>query len=123
MPSFNKVILMGHLTRDVELRFTANGKAVASFGLAVNRKYKSGDEWKEEVCFVDVTVWDKQGESCAEYLKKGSGVLLEGRLDMDSWETDSGEKRTKLKVTAMLVQFLDKKSEKNETSGDSDVPF
>ena len=106
MASFNKVLLMGNLTRDPELRYTASGAAVASFGLAVNRKYKAGDEWKEEVCFVDITVWGRQAETCGEYLKKGSPALIEGRLQMDQWENQQGEKRSKLKVRADRVQFL-----------------
>lgn len=106
MPSFNKVLLMGNLTRDPELRFTAGGAAVCSLGLAVNRKYKQGDEWKEEVCFVDITVWGKQAENCAEYLSKGSAAFIEGRLHLNSWATESGEKRNKLEVVANTVQFL-----------------
>jgi single-strand DNA-binding protein len=107
MASFNKVLLMGNLTRDPELRYTPSGAAVASFGLAVNRKYKQGEEWKEEVCFVDITVWGKQAENCAEYLHKGSGVFIEGRLHFHSWESD-GQKRNKLDVVANVVQFLGK---------------
>jgi len=110
MASFNKVLLMGNLTRDPELRYTASGAAVASFGLAVNRKYKAGDEWKEEVCFVDITVWAKQAENCAEYLHKGSPVFLEGRLNFQSWETDTGQKRNKLEVVANNIQFLSSRS-------------
>ena len=106
MASFNKVLLMGNLTRDPELRYTSGGAAVASFGLAVNRKYKAGDEWKEEVCFVDITVWAKQAENCAEYLHKGSPVFVEGRLNYQSWESDTGQKRNKLEVVANTVQFL-----------------
>jgi len=101
---------MGNLTRDPELRYTASGAAVASFGLAVNRKYKAGDEWKEEVCFVDITVWAKQAENCAEYLHKGSPVFLEGRLNFQSWETDTGQKRNKLEVVANNIQFLSSRS-------------
>lgn len=108
MASYNKVLLMGNLTRDPELRFTASGAAVASFGLAVNRKYKSGDDWKEDVCFVDITVWGRTGENCAEYLHKGSGVFIEGRLNFQSWETQDGQKRNKLEVVANVVQFLGK---------------
>ena len=111
MASFNKVLLMGNLTRDPELRYTASGAAVASFGLAVNRKYKAGEEWKEEVCFVDITVWAKQAENCAEYLHKGSPVFLEGRLNFQSWETDTGQKRTKLEVVANNIQFLGRPGE------------
>jgi len=106
MASYNKVLLMGNLTRDPELRFTPSGSALAKFGLAVNRKYKAGDEWKEEVCFVDITVWGKQAENCAEYLSKGRPVFVEGRLQFSSWETDDGQKRNKLEVVAEKVQFL-----------------
>ena len=106
MAGFNQVTLMGNLTRDPELRFTSSGTALTKFGLAVNRKYKSGDDWKEDVCFVDITVWAKQAETCAEYLSKGSQVLLEGRLQFSSWETDDGQKRNKLEVVANSVQFL-----------------
>jgi len=108
MPSFNKVLLMGNLTRDPELRFIASGTAVASFGMAINRKYKQGDEWKEDVCFVDITVWGKQAENCAEYLNKGRAVFVEGYLRLNSWETEAGEKRSKLEVVANTVQFLNR---------------
>ncbi len=125
---------MGNLTRDPELRYTASGAAVASFGLAVNRKYKAGDEWKEEVCFVDITVWAKQAENCAEYLHKGSPVFLEGRLNFQSWETDTGQKRTKLEVVANNIQFLSNRSGENKGFDDAggtppasgekdDIPF
>jgi single-strand DNA-binding protein len=106
MASFNKVLLMGNLTRDPELRFTSSGSALAKFGLAVNRKYKAGDEWKEEVCFVDITVWGKQAENCAEYLSKGRPVFIDGRLQFSTWETEDGQKRNKLEVVANTVQFL-----------------
>ena len=106
MASFNKVLLMGNLTRDPELRFTSSGSALAKIGLAVNRKYKAGEERKEEVCFVDITVWGKQAENCAEYLSKGRPVFIEGRLQFSSWETDDGQKRSKLEVVANTVQFL-----------------
>ncbi|TDJ51007.1 MAG: single-stranded DNA-binding protein [Nitrospina sp.] len=106
MANFNKVLLMGNLTRDPELRFTSNGSALAKFGLAVSRKYKAGEEWKEEVCFVDITVWGKQAENCAEYLSKGRPVFIDGRLQFSSWETDDGQKRSKLEVVANMVQFL-----------------
>ena len=112
---------MGNLTRDPELRYTASGAAVASFGLAVNRKYKAGDEWKEEVCFVDITVWAKQAENCAEYLHKGSSVFLEGRLNFQSWETDTGQKRTKLEVVANNIQFLGRAGE-SKGFGDGETP-
>jgi len=132
MASFNKVLLMGNLTRDPELRYTSGGAAVASFGLAVNRKYKAGDQWKEEVCFVDITVWAKQGENCAEYLSKGSPVFIEGRLNYQAWESD-GQKRNKLEVVANNVQFLGRPGGKGASDieggappaakGDDDIPF
>lgn len=123
MASLNKVFLMGNLTRDPELRYTPNGSAVASFGLAVNRKYKQGDAVKDETCFVDITVWGKQAENCAEYLSKGRGVLIEGRLSYRSWETDEGQKRSKLDIVANNVQFLQRAGEKAaaQSSGGEDV--
>lgn len=132
MASFNKVLLMGNLTRDPELRFTANGSALTKFGLAVNRKYKAGEEWKEEVCFVDITVWGKQGENCAEYLSKGSPAFIEGRLQFSSWESDDGQKRNKLEVVANMVQFLGRpaaggqpgmEAERDDMPVKDDIPF
>ena len=124
MASFNKVLLMGNLTRDPELRYTSGGTAVTSFGLAVNRKFKQGEEWKEEVCFVDITVWAKQGENCAEYLNKGSQAFIEGRLNYQTWEDkQSGQQRSKLEVVANNVQFLTKQGDKKDMgSGPSSVP-
>ena len=122
MPSFNKVLLMGNLTKDVELRFLASGSPVADMGLAVNRKYKKNDEWVEEVAFIDVTVWGKQAENCAEYLQKGSPVFIEGRLKFEQWETD-GQKRSKLKVEAQTVQFLSNKTEGSAGGKDESIPF
>ena len=106
MASFNRVILMGNLTRDPEIRYLSSGTAVAKLGLAVNEgfKTKSGEEPKP--LFIDIDVWERQAETCAEYLKKGSPVLVEGRLKLDEWETKEGEKKSKLKVTADRVQFL-----------------
>ncbi len=130
MASFNKVLLMGNLTRDPELRYTSSGAAVASFGLAVNRKFKQGEEWKDEVCFVDITVWGKQGENCAQYLNKGSLVFLEGRLNYQTWEADGGQKRNKLEVVANNVQFLTRQGDKVSMDTGSassppadDIPF
>jgi len=130
MASFNKVMLMGNLTRDPELRYTSNGSAVTSFGLAVNRKFKQGDEWKDDVCFVDITVWGKQGENCAEYLSKGRPAFIEGFLKFSTWESD-GQKRNKLEVVANTVQFLGSRGDSSgEISGEQtpkpdedDVPF
>ena len=130
MANFNKVMLMGNLTRDPELRYTANGSAVAGFGLAVNRKFKQGDEWKDDVCFVDITAWGKQGENCAEYLSKGRPVFVEGYLKFSTWESD-GQKRNKLEVVANTVQFLGSRdgsqggasTTQDTVSSEDDVPF
>lgn len=122
MASFNSVQLMGNLARDPELRNTASGAAVCSFGLAVNRKFKQGDDWKTEACFVDVTVWAKQAENCAKYLNKGSLVFLEGRLNYQTWEAD-GQKRNKLEVVANNVQFLGQKSGETAPTNNDEIPF
>jgi len=101
-------MLMGNLTRDPELRYTPGGSAVATLGLAVNNRYKQGDEWKDDVCFVDITVWGKTAENCSQYLNKGSPIFVEGRLKHRTWENNEGQKRSKLDVTAVNVQFLSK---------------
>jgi single-strand DNA-binding protein len=113
MAQLNKVFLMGNLTRDPELRRLTNGTAVTDLGLALNRTFTGKDgEKREEVVFIDVTVWDRQAETCCQYLKKGRAVHVEGFLKMDSWDDKTtGEKRTKLKVQADRVQFLDRKEE------------
>ncbi len=105
----NKVMLAGRLTRDPELRNLGDGKkAVANFGLAINRKYKAGDESKEETTFIDVECWGTTAEMVSQYLSKGRGAYVEGRLKLDQWEDkDTKQKRSKLKVVADLVQFLD----------------
>jgi len=104
--SFNRVILMGNLTRDPEVRYTPAGMAVLDLRLAMNRKYKAADgELKEETCFVTVTVWGRQAETSGQYLRKGSPVMIEGRLKYDEWEKD-GQKQNRLGVVAERVQFL-----------------
>lgn len=109
MVSVNRVILIGRLTRDPELRYTPSGTPVADFGLAMNRTYPGADgQMKEEATFVDVVVWRKQAETCAEYLRKGRLVYLEGRLELDTWETKEGERRNKIRVVAEMVKFLDR---------------
>lgn len=106
MADFNKVMLMGNLTRDPEVRYTPSGTAVADLGLAVNRSFKGSDgQLKDETCFVRVTVWARQAENCAQYLKKGSPVFVEGRLKYDEWEKD-GQKQSRLSVVGERVQFL-----------------
>jgi len=110
MASLNKVFLIGRLSRDTELRYTQSGDAVCSFGLAINHKFKQDEELKESVCFVDITVWSKSGEACAQHLNKGSQVFIEGRLNYQTWEKD-GQKRSKLEVVASNVQFLNQKKD------------
>jgi len=109
MANLNKVFLMGRLTRDPELRYIQSGTGVLDLGLAVNRRTRLKDgTWGEEAAFIDVTVWGKQAENCAEYLSKGRAVLVEGYLRMDQWkDKKTGDNRSKLKVTADNVQFLD----------------
>jgi single-strand DNA-binding protein len=107
MASLNKVLLVGNLTKDPELRFVPSGQAVANLRLATNRKYKAGSgEWKEEVTYVSVEVWGKSAEACGEYLKKGSPLLVEGRLKLKEWTAQDGQKRSLLEVVAERVQFL-----------------
>ena len=122
MTSFNKVILLGNLTRDPEVRYTPNGSAVASFAVAVNRKYKQGDETKEEVSYIDITVWGKQAESCGQYLNKGDSVLIDGRLQQRRWETEDGQKRNKVEVVAERVNFMPKRSRSSQGGGPAEPP-
>ena len=107
MATFNRVVLMGNLTRDPQLRDAGStGHKVCDMGIAVGEKRKDATGAVREIpCFVDFEAWDRIGELCAQYLRKGSPVLVEGKLQMDSWEKD-GQKRTKLKVRAMTVKFL-----------------
>ena len=108
MASFNKVIVMGNLTRDPELRHTPKGSAVCDFAIAVNETYRTGDgNLKEEVCYVEIVVWGRVAETCREYLGKGSLVLIEGRLQLDQWEAD-GQKKSRMRVRADMVKFLGK---------------
>ena len=110
MASFNRVVLMGNVTRDPELRYIASGKAVTDIGLAVNerRKLPSG-EWGEETTFVDVTLWDRNAEVAGEYVTKGSPLLIEGRLKLETWEKD-GKKNSKLKVIGDRLVLLGSRS-------------
>ncbi len=106
---FNKIILIGNLTRDPELRYTPQGTSVCNFGIAVNRKYRQAEEMKEEVTFINVVVFGKQADTCGQYLNKGSAVLVEGRLQERRWETEEGQKRSKHEVVAQNVRFLSKR--------------
>jgi single-strand DNA-binding protein len=137
MASFNKCILLGNLTRDPEMRYTPSGTAVADIGLAVNEQYKNkAGETVDETVFVDVVVWGRQAETANEYLSKGSSVLIEGKLQLDQWENQQGEKRSKMRVRADRVQFLTTKKQStgtrpqsvtdnppNDPAEDDDIPF
>jgi single-strand DNA-binding protein len=105
MASFNRVILVGNLTRDPELRYIPSGTAVSDIGLAVNDRVKRGDQWVDETTFVDITLWGRTAEIANEYLSKGSPVLIEGRLKLDRWEKE-GQKHQKLKVVCDRMQML-----------------
>ena len=108
MASFNKVVLLGNLTRDPELKKSPAGVSVAKIRLAVNETYKDRQtgQPKEVACFVDVAVWDKQAESCGQYLTRGSQILVEGRLVYEEWKNAQGESRNRLSVRADRVQFI-----------------
>lgn len=109
MANFNRVFLMGNLTRDPELRYTPSGTAVTNLRIAVNRRYKTqAGEIKEETAFITVVTWGKQAETCTQFLSKGRPIFVEGRLQMRSWETPDGQKRNVLEVRASRVQFLGK---------------
>jgi single-strand DNA-binding protein len=139
MANYNKVILVGNLTRDPELRYTAGGQAVATVGLAVNRKFKTKDgESREDTAFVDCTAWARQAEVLCEYTKKGDPILIEGRLHFHSWEDkETGAKRSKLDVVIENFQFLSRgpggqrpdaegssaKGDEMEPLSDDDIPF
>ncbi|MCR9243765.1 MAG: single-stranded DNA-binding protein [bacterium] len=106
MANFNRVILLGNLTRDIELRHTQSGMALAKFGMAVNRKYSVQGEQKESTCFVDLTAWGKQAEILQQYVRKGSQLFVEGRLEYSTWESQDGGKRSKLEVVVENFQFV-----------------
>lgn len=107
MASFNRVLLIGNLTKDPELRYTPQGTGVVNLRLAVNRRFRDkSQELKEETCFITVVVWDKQAETCNQYLRKGSPVFIEGRLQSRSWEDNAGQKRNTIEARAERVQFL-----------------
>jgi single-strand DNA-binding protein len=119
MAYLNKVLLIGNLTRDPELRVTPKGTAVCQFGLAVNRQYKDeSGATHDETAFIDIEAWGKQGELVSKYLQKGSPAFIEGRLRFDSWEDkQSGQKRNKLKVVMENVQFLSRRSDGESAGG------
>ena len=131
MVSLNKIILAGRLTKDPELRYTNTGIPVTNISIAINEKVKKDEAWVDETLFVDrITIWRRQAEIAAEYLKKGRLVFIEGRLRKNQWETESGEKRSSMEVVATRVQFLspkqgDFKEEQSdiEPMNDENIPF
>ncbi|MFH0826818.1 MAG: single-stranded DNA-binding protein [Candidatus Omnitrophota bacterium] len=117
MANLNKVFLMGNLTKDPELRYTPQGAAVANLRLAVNRRFRAkNQELKEETCFITVVVWNRQAETCNQYLHKGSPCFIEGRLQSRSWEDNAGQKRNVIEVQAERVQFMGKAPAKEGSS-------
>jgi single-strand DNA-binding protein len=106
MANYNRVILLGNLTRDPEVRYTPQGTPVANFGLAINHRYRQGEEQREETCFVDIVAFGRQAELVGEYLSKGRSALIEGRLQYRTWESQDGAKRSKHEVVAQSVQFM-----------------
>jgi single-strand DNA-binding protein len=124
MANLNRVLLIGNLTRDPEVRYTPKGTAVADIGLAVNRSFTGEDgERREEVTFIDVTLWARQAEIAEQYLKKGRSVFIEGRLQMDSWDDkQTGQKRSKLKVVGENMQMLGSRADAESGSPPSARP-
>lgn len=123
MASFNRVILVGNVTRDIELRYTPGGLAVTDLGLAVNdRRKNQAGEWVDETTFLDVTLWGRQAEVASEYLSKGSPVLIEGRLKLDTWEQE-GQKRSKLRVVGERMQMLGSRSSSGARPERQDAEF
>ena len=120
---YNKIILIGNLTKDPELRYTPQGTPVTSFRIAVNYRYRQSDEPKQETMFIDNVVFGKQAESCSKYLNKGSSVLVEGRLQERRWESN-GQQRSKFEVIAQSVRFLPRRGASQDTvqSSDDEVP-
>jgi single-strand DNA-binding protein len=115
---YNKVIMVGNLTRDIELNYTQGGTAIAKTAIATSRKYTSNGEKREEVCFVDITFFGRSGEVANQYLRKGSKILVEGRLNFDQWTDNNGQKRSKHSVSVETMQMLDSRSD-NQSGGNS----
>ena len=119
MASYNRVILMGNLTRDPEMKYIPSGTAVTNFGLAMNERYtdRQTGEQRENTCFVDVEAWGRQAEIANEYLSKGRPVFIEGALKFDSWEAEDGSRRSRLSVRAFRIQFIGGRSDGDEMGG------
>ena len=124
MASLNRVLLIGNCTRDIEIRYTPKGTALAEIGLAVNRVYSTDDgEKKEEVTFVDVTLWGRLAEIAEKYCQKGQPIFIEGRLQLDNWDDkQTGQRRTKLRVVAENLQLLGSRSENKAGSSGAGRP-
>lgn len=126
MANFNKVLLLGNLTRDVELRTTQAGLAIAKLGMAINRRYTQNGETKETTCFVDLTAFGRQAEILNQYVRKGSPLFVEGRLEYSTWESQEGQKRSKLEVVIENFQLLSsggtRGGARGEESGESAPP-
>lgn len=118
---YNRIILIGNLTKDPELRYTPQGTPVANFRIAVNSRYKQADELREETLFIDIVVLGKQAESCSQYLSKGRPVLVEGRLKERKWESE-GQQKSKFEVIAQNVRFLSKREPSGQTFNSNDLP-
>ena len=116
---FNKVILVGNLTRDIELRYSQGGMGIAKTAIATSRKFTSNGEKKEEVCFVDITFFARSAEIANQYLRKGSKILVEGRLNFEQWVDQNGQKRSKHSVTVETMQMLDSKADNQGASNQS----
>jgi single-strand DNA-binding protein len=123
MANLNKVILLGNLTRDPELRFTPNGSPVAKFRLATNHRVRYQEEWKDEVCYIDVITFGKQAENVAEYLAMGNLALVEGRLHWHEWEGRDGQRRSQYDVVASSVQFLSRPNGDSRGPDQKGLPF
>jgi len=121
MANFNKVILAGNVTKNPEVRYTNGGGVVARFGIAVNRRFKTGDSVQNEVCFIDIIAFSKLAEFIGSFVVKGMPILVEGRLSYNTWEQD-GVKKSRHEIVAESVQLLDKKGDKQE-SVEEDIPF
>ena len=115
---FNKVVLVGNLTRDIELRYAQSGSAIANTAIATSRKFTQNGERKEEVCFVDITFFGRSAEVANQYLRRGSKILVEGRLKFDQWVAQDGSKRSKHSVIVETMQMLDSKADAQAGGGD-----
>lgn len=128
MANYNNIVLVGNLSKDPEIRYANNGTAICSFAIATNHRFKRGDETVDEPMFIDVTAFGRLAEICGEYLKKGAPTLVDGRLRLEQWESQEGQRRSKHSVVANTVQFLGRKEESagynpGRRVADDDIPF